>query len=56
MNKEDMAHLKKMQDKVDKKIMELDSELRTLKLQNFRDRIRRFFLKVWMWMLGCNEN
>jgi hypothetical protein len=54
MNKEQIARLKEVQDKVDKKIIELDNELRTLKFCSLRNRITRFFLKSWMWILGYN--
>jgi hypothetical protein len=54
MNKEQIARLKEVQDKVDKKIIELDNELRTLKFCSLRNRITRFLLKSWMWILGYN--
>jgi len=52
MNKEQEKHLKEIQDKVNKKIAELDNELNAIKLQTFKDRIMRFFLKSWLWILG----
>ena len=52
MNNEQRKHLKETQDNIDKKIMELDNELHIIKLQTFRDRIMKFFLKSWLWILG----
>lgn len=54
MDKEQIARLKEVQAKVDKKIVELDNELRNLKFCSLKNRITRFLLKSWMWILGYN--
>ena len=52
MNKEERDRLLKMKGELGKKIEELDNELDILNLQKLVARIRRFFLRVWRWVLG----
>ena len=59
MNKEerdrkvkDFTDLEGMKDEIGKKLDELDNELDIIKLQKLVARIRRFFLRVWRWVIG----
>jgi len=54
MTNEERERLKKIQGDISKRLKELDKELFTIRLTRGIASIKRFFLAIWIWILGGN--
>ena len=54
MTNEERERLEKIQDDISKRLKELDKELFTIRLTKGITYVKRFFLTIWIWILGGN--
>ena len=54
MTNEERERLEKIQDDISNRLKELDKELFTIRLTKGITYVNRFFLTIWIWILGGN--
>ena len=55
MTNEEQERLRKVQDDINNRLKELDRQLVTIRLSRGIAAVKRFFLKICIWIVGGNQ-